>query len=440
MDQQRHDGWRRDAVAPGRTARRRVAGRVSAIGGLAAAAAVGIAACGTPAAAAKPTAAPTTVKAMAAKVTAAPTTVRLTAAPTTVRATATPTAAAATASPTTAATTAPALTAITAVSCASATHCLAGATDAKGSALIATANGGATWRVVYTTTRFDAIDGIDCSSAAHCLAIGDVDERTSAAFLETTDGGAVWSTHAGPASLALAGALSCANDSDCWAVGLAKDRFEAAVARTTDGGRVWTAESIPAIETAMSSPFGISCASAADCVVTGEAALTTTNGGKTWTRHSTPGGVPLGPVTCPSTRDCYAIFNVTSAVPTNEETFLYTSTNGGVTWKDVLPTPRHVAGLPGISCPTTTTCVAVGNGDTPRAGGADTLYGLSELTSTSGRHWAQTTAAKAQTLFADSCAATTRDCVAGGQTSAGAVILRSTNDGATWTSEPLPKA
>jgi photosystem II stability/assembly factor-like uncharacterized protein len=431
MDQQRHDGWRRDAVAPGRTARRRVAGRVSAIGGLAAAAAVGIAACGTPAAAAKPTAAPTTVKAMAAKVTAAPTTVR---------ATATPTAAAATASPTTAATTAPALTAITAVSCASATHCLAGATDAKGSALIATANGGATWRVVYTTTRFDAIDGIDCSSAAHCLAIGDVDERTSAAFLETTDGGAVWSTHAGPASLALAGALSCANDSDCWAVGLAKDRFEAAVARTTDGGRVWTAESIPAIETAMSSPFGISCASAADCVVTGEAALTTTNGGKTWTRHSTPGGVPLGPVTCPSTRDCYAIFNVTSAVPTNEETFLYSSVNGGATWEDVLSAPRGVISLDNVSCPATTTCVAVGDGYTPRAGGYGTWYGLSELTSTSGRHWAQTTVTRPHALLADSCPVETRDCIAGGETGGGAVLLRSANDGASWTSEPLPRA
>ena len=145
-------------------------------------------------------------------------------------------------------------------------------------------------------------------------------------------------------------------------------------------------------------------------------------------------------MTCPSTRDCYAPFNVTSAVPTNEETFLYASTNSGVTWKDVLSKPRHVAGLEGISCPTTTTCVAVGNGYTPRAGGTDSLYGLSELTSTSGRHWAQTTVARAQNLFADSCAASTRDCIAGGQTSAGAVILRSANDGVTWTPEPLPKA
>ena len=394
MDQERHDRRRREAVASGQTGQRRVAGRVWAIGGLVAAAAVGIAVAAIPAAAA-----PT-----------APT-----------------------------APTGPTLTGITAVSCASATHCWAGAYDAKGSAIIATANGGATWRVEYTTARFDDVVSIDCTSATHCLAIGDVDEATSAAFLETTDGGKTWSVHATPRPLALAGSLSCANGSDCWAVGLAPDRADAAVARTIDGGRVWTAESVPALYTAMSSPFGLSCASAADCVVTGDGALTTTNGGKTWARHAAA-GVPLGPVACPSTRDCYAVFNVTSAIPANEATFLYTSANGGVTWKDVLSKPGHVAGLPGISCPTTTTCVAVGNGYTPRAGGAGTLYGLSELTSTSGRHWAPTTVARAQTLFADSCAPTTRDCVAGGQTSAGAVILRSTNDGVTWTSERLPKA
>jgi photosystem II stability/assembly factor-like uncharacterized protein len=390
MDQERHDRRWRKPVASGQTGQRRVAGRACAIGGLVAAAAVGIAVAALPAAART-------------------------------------------------ASTGPTLTGITAVSCASATHCWAGAYDAKGSAIIATTNGGVTWRVEYTTARFDDVASIDCTSATRCLAIGDVDEATSAAFLETTDGGKTWSVHATPRPMALAGSLSCANGSDCWAVGVAPNRTDAAVARTTDGGRVWTAESVPAVYTAMSSPFGISCASAADCVVTGDATLTTTNGGKTWARHAAA-GVPLGPVSCPSTRDCYAVFNVTSAVPSNEETFLYTSTNGGVTWKDVLPTPRHVAGLPGISCPTTTTCVAVGNGDTPRAGGADTLYGLSELTSTGGRHWAQTTVAKAQTLFADSCAAATRDCIAGGQTSAGAVILKSVNDGATWTSEPLPKA
>jgi photosystem II stability/assembly factor-like uncharacterized protein len=389
MDREWHPRRWLNAVASGKSARWRTVGTVSAIAGLVASAAVAIASSAVPAAAA-----PT-----------APT----------------------------------ALTSVTAVSCASATHCWAGALDAKGSAIIATANGGAAWRVEYASARYD-ITAIDCTSAAHCLAIGYPAEGSTAAFVETTDGGKVWSAHAAPRSLALPEALSCANGSDCWAVGLADNRVDAAVARTTDGGRVWTRESIPALQTTMSSSFGVSCASPADCVVTGYAALTTTNGGKTWTRHATPEGVPLGPVTCPSTRDCYAVFNVTSAVPSNEQTYLYTSANGGVTWKDVLSNPRHVAGLGIISCPSTSTCVAVGYGYTPQRNGADTFYGLSELTSTSGRHWAESTVAKARALFADSCVVKTRDCIAGGSTSAGAVILKSANDGATWTSEPLPRA
>jgi hypothetical protein len=344
------------------------------------------------------------------------------------------------ASAATAATASTKLTAVTALSCPSASHCWAGASDGRRTAIIATANGGDTWRVGYAGARFDDIVALDCTSAAHCLAIGDVAEGAGAAFLETSDGGAVWTVHAAPKSVALAGALSCSNGSDCWAVGLAGDRFKAAVARTTDGGLEWTSESIPALETAMSSPFGISCTSSTRCLVTGDASLTTTNGGKTWAKHAIPGGSPFGPVTCPSTKDCYAVFNVTSAVPSNEETFLYTSANGGVTWKKVLADPRHVAGLGGISCPSATTCVAVGNGYTPRGNGTDTFYGVSELTSTGGSHWAPSTTAKAQVLFADSCAEATRDCVAGGQTSAGAVLLKSANDGTTWTSEPLPKA
>jgi photosystem II stability/assembly factor-like uncharacterized protein len=330
------------------------------------------------------------------------------------------------------------LTAVTAVSCVSASRCWAGAQDATGSAIIATADGGDTWRVEYATTRFDAIDGIDCTSAAHCLAIGDIGEGSSTAFLETTDGGKAWSTHAVPKSLAQAEAVNCANGSDCWAVGLAGNRVDAAAARTTDGGGVWTPESIPSLVTAMSSPFGISCASSTDCLVTGEAALTTTDGGKTWAKHTVPDGVPLGPVTCPSTRDCYAIFDVATATPSHDQAYIYTSGNGGVTWQDVLSDPGYVAEFGDIACPSTSTCVAVGDGYAPTGSGTDTFYGLSELTSTSGKHWAKSTVAKVQNLVEDSCDTKTKNCVAGGWDSAGAVILKSANDGVTWTSEPLP--
>lgn len=393
MDRVRHSRRWLTALTAGKTARWRAAGLASAIAGLAASGAVVIAGSAVPASAAP-------------------------------------------AEPTVSVP----LTAVTSVSCVSAARCWAGGNGAKGSAIIATANGGATWHVEYATTRLGDIADIDCPSAAHCLAIGDSDDGASTTLLETTDGGKVWSTHAAPKSLALPEALSCANGSDCWAVGYAGHGFDAVVARTTDGGGTWTREPVPALETAMSSPFGISCASSTHCLVTGEGTLTTTNGGKAWAKHAAAAGtVPLGPATCPSTRDCYAVFDVTSAVPSFEQGSLYTSANGGVTWKDVLSNPRHVTGFGGISCPSTSACVAVGDGYAPKGTGTGTWYGVSEFTSTSGRHWTQSTVAKVRALYADSCAARTSDCIAVGQSSAGPVILKSANDGATWTSEPLPR-
>lgn len=338
------------------------------------------------------------------------------------------------------ATAAPGLTAVTAVSCATAARCWAGATDAKGAVIIATANGGASWHVQYATAKLSYMVAVDCASTERCVALGEKTGSLAPAFLATTNGGTAWSSHPAPKSLALPEALSCANGSDCLAVGLAGDRLHAAVARTTNGGRTWTSDAIPKLETAMSSSFGVSCPSSAHCLVTGAGTLTTANDGKTWTRHPNPGQAPLGPVTCPSVKDCYAAFNVTSAVPSNTAAFLYRSTNGGVSWRRVLAQPRHVVALTGISCPLTSACVSAGFGYTPRKNGNDTLYGLSLRTSTSGSHWTQTTVAKVQGLYAVSCVAKTRECVAGGYGGNRAVVLRSANDGATWTSAPLPRA
>lgn len=324
------------------------------------------------------------------------------------------------------------------VSCASTSHCWAAAQDGAGAAIVATVDGGDAWHVEYTTTRFDDVSDLACTSDTHCLAIADAEEGAEAKFLETTDGGEIWTVHAAP-KLAIAEAVSCANGSDCWAVGYAANRVDAAVAHTTDGGAVWAAQPVPKLETAMSNPFGISCASSVDCLVTGDGTLTTANGGRTWTEHAGPEG-PLGPVACPSTEDCYGVLDVTSAIPSNEETSVYTSTDGGAAWRVALSGPRRVAGLGGISCPSTSRCVAVGGGYTPERGGKDTLYAVSETTATGGRNWAEVELAGVQYLYADSCVTGTTDCIAVGSLNGTAgVVMKSTDDGATWTREPLPK-
>ena len=333
---------------------------------------------------------------------------------------------------------APKLTVVSAVSCASTNDCWAGADLADGATIIATTDGGASWHVQYTTTRLSGISAIDCTSGGHCVAIASATEGTTATFLTTTDGGTAWELYPAPKSLAIPESLACPSRLDCWAVGLAVNRVDAAVARTTDGGAAWVPQPIPPLVTAMSAEFGISCPSVVDCLVTGEGVLATDNAGKTWAKHAV-GGVPLGPVTCPSTRDCYAIFDVTSAIPANEETFVYTSTDGGLKWADTLPDPTDVSGLGGISCPSTATCVAVGGGFTPRPGGSDTLYALSETTTAGGRKWAEVKLAGDRYLYGDSCAWATTFCLAVGALHDGSgAIVRSTDDGVTWAAERVP--
>jgi hypothetical protein len=326
------------------------------------------------------------------------------------------------------------------VSCVSVTRCWAGATDAAGSGIIVTADGGFHWSVQYRTTSFSHIGDIDCTSASHCVAAGDTDSGSGAGFLETTNDGKTWTARSAPKSMAIVDAISCAGNLDCWAVGQGKEPMAAAVlARTTDGGRVWTSESIPRITTAMNpGSFGISCPSEERCVVTGAGTLTTGNGGRKWTKNVNSHDPVLGPVDCPSIRDCYAVFDVTSAIPSNEETFVYRSTDDGATWKRVLNDPHRVLDLSGISCPSASTCVAVGGGYTQGADGKVTFYGLAERTTDRGRTWAEARVRGTENLLADSCAAGTRDCVAGGLAATRGVIRRSTNDGASWAQEALP--
>ena len=80
------------------------------------------------------------------------------------------------------------------VSCVSVNHCWTGVSDAAGSGIIVTVDGGSHWSVQYRTTRFSYIGDIDCTSARHCAAAGD-EERcvvTGDSTLNTDNGGKTW--------------------------------------------------------------------------------------------------------------------------------------------------------------------------------------------------------------------------------------------------------
>jgi photosystem II stability/assembly factor-like uncharacterized protein len=341
---------------------------------------------------------------------------------------------------TTAPYTGPKITSISSVSCADAIHCWAGAgvgTSGDESAILASANGGATWNVQEVIPGVDGIGLFACPSSTDCMSAGDrVVSQEPPLLLSTTDGGATWSRQPVSSGVVSIDAMSCRNDSDCWLVAEKPQGFDLVMA-TTDWGGSWTVQDRSSIEVSMGVSFGLSCPSTADCVVVGAGALTTTNGGSTWQKHVFPVGASLpgelNVVACPSVSFCMAEEDVTSAVPANASTGIATSHDGGVSWKTVETVNEAVFRT--LSCPTTTVCLAVAGS-------------IMQKTTDGGSTWTESSVPDGVSLGAISCAVGTTDCVAvgtvvppgasdGGPNSTGE-ILKTDDDGATWKVATLP--
>jgi hypothetical protein len=338
------------------------------------------------------------------------------------------------------------LSQVDSVSCADARHCWAGAgTKASDGVILGSVNGGAAWTVQKTIPGMDAVGPIDCPSTTHCLAAGDrVVSLEPPLLVSTTNGGKSWAEHALPESLSELQALDCVNDEDCWGVGI---RFPAGgdvVMATTNFGRSWVVQDRSSIAVSMGVSYGISCPGPAHCVIVGIGALTTGNGGATWTRHSLGAAVQLNAVACPSLSRCVAEGDVTSADPEIASTHIATSGDGGQRWDlRVARVGGRVGDLSSLSCPTPATCLSVGNGWThvttrPPSPGY-MFWGAVERSVDGGRTWTGFRQPEASSLNGVSCAAGTPDCIAVGQLEqATGVILRTVDDGSTWTEIPLP--
>ncbi len=332
----------------------------------------------------------------------------------------------------------PKLGPVESVICADATHCWAGAgTSGHESAILASTDGGQTWQVQDLISGLDSIGPIECPSSTHCMIAGNrVVSQQPPLLLSTTDGGASWASQPMSSQFYELDGISCANDADCWLVGAQPENENDIIMRTTDGGVSWVVQDRSSITVSMGVSYGISCISASDCVVVGIGALTTTDGGATWTKHSVPG--ELNVVACLSESRCIAEEDVTSAVPANESTKVAGSSDGGVTWTHV-PTfeGSGVGVLRSLSCPTPDLCLSVGG-----AYSQGSFYGFVVQSLYSGNTWrviAETAEYETSDLNGVSCATGTTDCVAvgTGKGSTG-VILRSTDSGSTWTTEPMP--
>jgi len=248
------------------------------------------------------------------------------------------------------------------------------------------------WKVVTSPSpkggQLVTLTGISCPTPTLCFAAGHSDQKT---LIERWNGKA-WSIVPSPNNPQWGGQLtdvSCASAKFCFAVGSFPGETIETLTERWDGA-TWkivpspSRRPSPQFETeGVNNLQSVSCASATSCVAVGNDAgylydFTETlaehwNGSK-WAIVKSPNPAKfsnLAAVSCVAAKNCYAVGNATpSANSTATMQTLIVHWNGSVwtraTSADPTPAPRNT--LLGVSCPSATSCVAVGDS---RTGGVD---------------------------------------------------------------------
>jgi photosystem II stability/assembly factor-like uncharacterized protein len=221
--------------------------------------------------------------------------------------------------------------------------------------LATTTDGGTHWRTDNTLSNAN-VTNVSCPTAGTCFATTD-----TSAILRSTDTGGDWAVQfggnfsPGPSfSYGAAGsydAISCPSATACFAVG-----GYGYVVATTTGGAAWR-KSAPQGTTDVL--LSISCPGASDCYAAGISPgldpggiEVTHDGGNTWTKHGLIGADSADAMSCPSTTTCFAV---------GWPGAIYQTVDGGTTWT---PEPNALTGadvsLESVSCVSSTACTAVG--------------------------------------------------------------------------------
>lgn len=282
------------------------------------------------------------------------------------------------------------------VSCTSPSSCVAvGVTYAPGSSDSATAAetwNGTTWSATTTPpvpakTTTSQLLSVSCGSTTFCVAVGSY-ERSPASTVELTErwNGTSWSqlTISPPSGVRVSQlrSVSCVSPTSCTAVGDGDKGLATAVTigEQFNGAR-WTLQSIPFPAGASYVRLqGVSCPSSKVCVAVGtvgnrspssggEFTLADRWNGTKWIQLSSvnaPGAIYRGfeAVSCPTSAYCLAVGNDTNRAGINATV---SEVLTGSKWSSAR-TPATPGGdfrnLFGVSCPSTTDCVAVGFYDT----------------------------------------------------------------------------
>jgi photosystem II stability/assembly factor-like uncharacterized protein len=255
---------------------------------------------------------------------------------------------------------------LSAVACPTISECFAVGNTPSFGYILRTRNDGVSWS--STTVRSQPFfDGVACVDANHCVLVGGGDDVTI-----TSDGGDHWEAVQLPRGLTQPtglSAVSCVARGSCYAVAGLNGDSGGMLYASADDGQKWRFESF-----VHNSITAMTCASPNSCIGVGSVAPS--NDASVWpaasrttrTRwfSSSKGKIPpkwlsLTAVSCLSVSRCYATgLNENLDDPDNQ---LLVTRNLGQTWK-AASTVSGLGGLTpiGISCPTSTSCVAGTNG------------------------------------------------------------------------------
>jgi photosystem II stability/assembly factor-like uncharacterized protein len=264
-----------------------------------------------------------------------------------------------------------------AISCPSLTACYAIAqTGNRQREFLATADSGHSWTIV---SELSAVSGLmpselACPSTTTCYTVANAD------IGETTNSGRTWRIALGAdAGYRGLDSISCPSISACHVTGtLAVVAGYSGVVATTDSGVTWSGQTVP--DGTKPVLTGVACTSPAVCVAVGQdancfkegddpcptgtlAVVATDNGGNDWSGYTIPADINLNAVACLSNGHCFAVAFVGAADGYNGdgEGAILASGDSGMTWSSQA-VPPATGDLTSISCPSATTCYAVGEG------------------------------------------------------------------------------
>jgi photosystem II stability/assembly factor-like uncharacterized protein len=273
------------------------------------------------------------------------------------------------------------------------------------SGILATTNGGVTWKRQETGAFFD----VAFANANDGWALGGNSRRDG--VFATTNGGATWKVQGSGGVFSELDSITFVNARDGWAVG--GDAYgNGIIFATTNGGTTWHAQGSGVLP--YMSPGDVAFANASDGWAVGDGhVLATTNGGATWTAQQWPTDVPLDVIAIADASHAWAVGG-----DADGNGIILATTDGGATWHAQDPGAVFI-----------TDAAFANASDGWAVGGDGHMNGIILATTDGGATWYTQYSAKGVVLEGVTCI-NSRDAWAIGEDNRGGIILTTTSGGA----------